>query len=254
MTATLSILGLYDYDPTIFDLMTLPAGIDKNLVRDNILLQAADFEVLYPDPIFMKQAIKRWADKWYFTFERWHKALLIEYDPLNNYDRYEEYEDVENASRTDTGRFDTSRESSTESSGENIESGSNSSSSTSSGNTSTSGTTQHDISAYDSATMRENTKDTSSSSGTDSSTTSTSMTETKNGSDSESSSSSESGTDTTSNTGKTDRTLKHKAHLYGNIGVTTSQQMLESELNVVRFNLVEQITDCFVTEFCLMVY
>lgn len=194
MTATLSILGLYDYDPTIFDLMTLPAGIDKDQVRDNILLQGADFEVLYPDPVFMKQAIKRWADKWYFTFERWEKALSIKYDPLYNYDRFEEY--------TDTG----------------------STSGTSSGKTSTDGTVNNDISAYDSTSMREDTKQSSSASGTDSSSTS-------------------------SNT-----SLSHKAHLYGNIGVTTSQQMLKDELEVARFNLVDNITDVFKTEFCLLIY
>lgn len=220
--ATITMLGLYNYDPTIFDLMTLPAGIDKDLVRDNILLQSAEFEALYPNPVFVKQAVKRWADKWYFTFEKWVKALAIEYDPLNNYDRYEEYEDTGKETRADSGS--SSSNSSTNSS--------------TSGSTTSGGTTQHDISAYDSATMREDTKDTSSASGTDSTTGST----TGNTSASESSN------------GTTDTSLKHKAHLYGNIGVTTSQQMLEAELQVARFNLVDQITDCFMNEFCIRVY
>jgi len=41
---------------------------------------------------------------------------------------------------------------------------------------------------------------------------------------------------------------------YGNIGVTTSQQMLESELEVARWNLIEQITDMFIRDFCILVY
>lgn len=41
---------------------------------------------------------------------------------------------------------------------------------------------------------------------------------------------------------------------YGNIGVTTSQQMLEAELDVARWNLVEQITDMFIRDFCILVY
>lgn len=41
---------------------------------------------------------------------------------------------------------------------------------------------------------------------------------------------------------------------WGNIGVTTSQQMLESELSISAWNLYEQITDLFVQEFCIMVY
>lgn len=200
--ATMTLIGLYNYDPTIFDLMVLPPGIDEALVRDNILLESSDFEVLYPDPDFLKAAVKRWADKWYFTFDKWQKALLIKYDPLNNYDRYEEYEDTGKETRADSG--------------------------TASGSTKSDGTVAHDISAYDSATMREDTKDTSSASGTD--------------------------TSSTKSNGTTDTSLKHKAHLYGNIGVTTSQQMLEAELEVARFNLVDQITDCFMSEFCLRVY
>ena len=44
------------------------------------------------------------------------------------------------------------------------------------------------------------------------------------------------------------------ARLYGNIGVTTSQQMLQSELDVARWNVYEQIADLFVDEFCIMIY
>lgn len=214
MPATMTLIGLYNYDPTIFDLMNLPAGVDADQVRDNILLQSSDFEVLYPDTDFLKVAVKRWADKWYFTFDKWVKALAIDYDPLNNYDRYEEYEDTGKETRADSGSSNTST--------------------TTSGSTTSGGTTQHDISAYDSATMREDTKDTSSASGTDSSTGSTTASDSSNGT--------------------TDTSLKHKAHLYGNIGVTTSQQMLEAELQVARFNLVDQITDCFLNEFCIRVY
>lgn len=202
MPATMTLIGLYNYDPTIFDLMTLPSGIDKEQVKDNILIQSSDFEVLYPDSDFLKVAVKRWADKWYFTFDKWIKALAIEYDPLNNYDRYEEYEDTGKETRADSG--------------------------SSAGTTTSGGTTQHDISAYDSSTMREDTKDTTSASGSDST--------------------------TSSSSGSTDTSLKHTAHLYGNIGVTTSQQMLEAELQVARFNLVDQITDCFLNEFCIRVY
>ena len=228
--ATITMLGLYNYDPKIFDLMTLPAGIDKDLVRDNILLQSAEFEVLYPNPVFVKQAVKRWADKWYFTFEKWVTALAIEYDPLNNYDRYEEYEDTEKESRKDTG--------STTETGNNSATTSNSTT----GSSVSGSTTDNNISAYDSTTLREDTQQITDSTVSDSS------------SGSSTSSANDSRTGTESRDGTTDRSLKHKAHLYGNIGVTTSQQMLQSELDVARFNLVDQITDCFITEFCICVY
>ena len=47
---------------------------------------------------------------------------------------------------------------------------------------------------------------------------------------------------------------KHSSHLWGNIGVTTSAQMLQGELDVRRFNIYSQIADIFVSEFCILVY
>lgn len=44
-------------------------------------------------------------------------------------------------------------------------------------------------------------------------------------------------------------------HTYGNIGVTTSQQMLAAELDIVgRLDLINYIADDFRNEFCLDVY
>jgi len=57
--------------------------------------------------------------------------------------------------------------------------------------------------------------------------------------------------DTTSN--NTEQ-IKHTAHLYGNIGVTTSTQMLEDFLRVERFNIYEQLADMFISELCLLIY
>jgi len=41
---------------------------------------------------------------------------------------------------------------------------------------------------------------------------------------------------------------------HGNIGVTTSQQMLQSELDIVAWNIYEHITDLFLQEFVIPVY
>lgn len=69
-----------------------------------------------------------------------------------------------------------------------------------------------------------------------------------------------SGTDTVDYSGtikdENDVTVQsiHGGRTHGNIGVTTSQQMLQAELDISRWNIVQQITDLFVTEFCIMVY
>ena len=42
--------------------------------------------------------------------------------------------------------------------------------------------------------------------------------------------------------------------VHGNIGVTTSQQMIQSERDLVVFNLYDVIAESFIENFCLMVY
>lgn len=53
---------------------------------------------------------------------------------------------------------------------------------------------------------------------------------------------------------KQTETFKHTVRAFGNIGVTTSQQMLREERDLVQFNIVEYIAEDFKREFCVMVY
>ena len=96
--AKLTVLGMYDYDNTLFDNLTLPEGIEKDLAVDQILLRSAEFEALYSDPRFMKFAIGRWGKTHYRTFEKWITVLNKEYEPLWNYDRTEESRDEDRKS------------------------------------------------------------------------------------------------------------------------------------------------------------
>ena len=43
-------------------------------------------------------------------------------------------------------------------------------------------------------------------------------------------------------------------HTYGNIGVTSSQQLLEAEYKVAEWNIYEHIKDLFMQDFCIMIY
>ena len=67
------------------------------------------------------------------------------------------------------------------------------------------------------------------------------------------------GTNATSNlsstsSGSTDRTVKHEAHLYGNIGVTTASQLQIEARAAERWSLYENIACLFISEFCIPVY
>jgi len=91
--STLSILGLYNYDNTIFDDMALPAVItDKGneyLVHGSILLEYAEMEVLYPDPVIMKQAIAIWSKSRFQAWTKMADVLYENYDPFINIKRDE---------------------------------------------------------------------------------------------------------------------------------------------------------------------
>ena len=52
--ANLSIMGLYESDGTIFDLLQLPEGINAENLKFNILSNLAELEILYPNPVIMK--------------------------------------------------------------------------------------------------------------------------------------------------------------------------------------------------------
>lgn len=47
---------------------------------------------------------------------------------------------------------------------------------------------------------------------------------------------------------------KRKGRAYGNIGVTTTQQMIDEERRVVKFNISDYIIESFKRRFCLLIY
>ena len=92
-TAKLTLIGLNNYDHDLFHNLILPDGIDKDLFIDTLILKAGEFEVLYANPDFMKRAIGVWSNKWYRTFAEWLRGTQATWNPIHNYDRFEEIED-----------------------------------------------------------------------------------------------------------------------------------------------------------------
>ena len=240
--ATLPLIGMYNYDPHIFDGLTFPDGIDKDIAVNEILTRSGEFELLYTDSTFMTAMITHWGKKHYRTFDKWIAALAIEYNPLENFDRNEETRDE---TRKNSG-YKTSADY-TDKRTANLEDKRTANLDDTTQQT-VDGTVQHDIAAYDSATPVMQSKDTSN---TGTSKVTQSGTDTYN----------HTGTDETrragtlsDTTGNEQEAFIHKSHLYGNIGVTTSQQMLQAELDVQRFNIYSNIADLFIDEFCIQVY
>lgn len=208
--AKITLIGMETFlnktDKSVFDLLTLPEGIDKDNLCDNIILECGEFETVYSDPEFMRAAIGTWGLKHYRTFEKWINALNLEYNPIENYDRMEDWTDEGNNKTKTTGKT------------------------TSEGDSEQNGNTEDQVSAFDSNTYQESEKH---------------LIDTDENHRDEVNS---------ENDLNSDSKNVHKGRIHGNVGVTTSQQMLQSELDLARFNIIQEITNLFATELCIMIY
>ena len=194
-SSKLTLMGMYQWNNELFKNLELPESLDSSILIDNILVRSGEFEVLYADFEFNQYMIGAWSRKWADTFQRWVDALAIEYAPLENYNRKEDWTDTRNGhtSGSTSGR--------------------------------TNSTNTNKVSAYDAGDALT-TKDANTLVGADSS----------------------------SSSGESHEGAKHDGLIHGNIGVTTSQQMLLAELDLGYWNIYEKITDLFLTEFTIPVY
>ena len=261
-TYKVTLVGIERYleskNRSVFDRVVLPDGINKELMVNNIILQAEEKELLYSDPDFLTSAIEVWSRKYYWTFNKWLKAINTEYEPLWNFDRHEEWEDIhqKNSNRDKHGSFDST---SNDSSMVNTHDEGYSDGTTQTiydTNVATDQTKENKEAAFNTSTYQEKTKEITDS---DTATTGDERNEShsNNNNDSESHASNlhnESGTNQENEGIDEAGNASHTGHLYGNIGITSSQQLLESELSVAEFSLYDRISDLFISEFCLMVY
>lgn len=197
MRGTVSILGLLDYSPEVLDGIGdyLPSGVSLEHLKDAIILECAELEILIPNPALFAGLVKRWAARKSLSWTRYYAAIHATYNPLENYDRQEQEAIQE------------SGENSAESAG------------------TTAGTDEEKVSAFNSGTYQPKTQVT------------------------------RLGNADTETSGDFSRNLNRSGRIHGNIGVTTSQQMLAAELDITpRLDIYEKIVADFKAQFCILVY
>lgn len=228
--AKMTILGMETYlkdeNSSLFKDISLPNGINKDLVVDTIILKCAELETFYPDPYYMKAVTEHFFLKKYHTFEEWLRGLEATYNPIENYDRYEDW--------TDTG-YQVGR-----TSADTDTKGSNSSKASDTTGVTGSGTTTNTVTT-DNSNVYQPDNQTSSSSG------------------STSNSSTEGSGEMANHTNFVQDTSdskddKHTGHIHGNIGVTTAPAMLKEFYDISVWNLYDHIADAYKCEFCVGVY
>lgn len=81
-----------DYLPSLLDgVNVVPAGIDANILKSEIMLECGLLTPLYSEPVVMKAAIAQWFAARSWTFDHLIKIIAAEYSPIENYDRKEDY-------------------------------------------------------------------------------------------------------------------------------------------------------------------
>lgn len=249
MRATLSLMGMYEYDNTILDFFHYPdkwETADKDVFVNKLLLDTAELEILYPDANIFKTAIKYWSAAEVQNWNKLYDTTVLKYNPIWNKDGTvtETEKHIKNNNYTDVtdGKIAdhsvTNGNQNTETSGkENTDTTNNTNEKNyvfgfNSDNAAQSGETVTDDTGRTNTDRSENTK-TNSSANTDAT--------------------------TTNNTNfkhdekeNIDREYTRKEQ--GNIGITTTQQMINEEREVDKFNLMDYIIDRFKQRFCLLVY
>ena len=211
----ITLWGFYQYDKTLFDDIVLPDGIDKDNLVSEIMRNSGDLYPYHQVLEYLKRNINYWFVRRLFDFGRMYEALCTEYSPIENYDR------KENISRdyVNSGIDKASTTLGSTTTSTNIGSNDN----------------ENKVSAYNESDYTNREKDIQS----------YNSTVTNRGS----------GTDTT----QTEYGLKRKEvediRVHGNIGVTTSQQMIESEMTLrAKYDIYKIISKEFEREFLVQIY
>lgn len=95
----ISLLGLYNYDNSLFDELQIPVYhipqdpptnvflLSKDTLIAMILEKSADFPALYPDWDFMKFMIGVWSKNCAYMMQTLYDTLNYKFNPIENYDR-----------------------------------------------------------------------------------------------------------------------------------------------------------------------
>ena len=83
------IRAIVDYDNTVFDEMVVPEGIELADVVDRILFKYGDTPLFAPDPAVIKFYLGKWSSRRLPLWNRYIEVANAQYDPIENYDRYE---------------------------------------------------------------------------------------------------------------------------------------------------------------------
>lgn len=198
LRATLSVLGLYNVRPDIFDKFSVPEGVDMDILEPELLSECAELESLYTDPDILKDLIGAWSKRRMYAWTKLLATTQLEYNPIWNKDGT--YEETRSLDRSDKQTRDLHSYGNNEST--------------------------HSVYGYNSGSAEPADKDVSKGDTSD--------------------------VGTLDGKGREDEKITRKE--YGNIGVTTTQHMIQEERDIADFDIYSYIIHDFKYRFCVLVY
>lgn len=249
MRATLSLMGMYEYDNTILDFFHYPdkwETVDKDVFVNKLLLDTAELEVLYPDANIFKTAIKYWTAAEVQNWNKLYDTTVLKYNPIWNKDGTvtEIEKHVKNNNYTDVTDGKIADHSVTKGN-QNTETSGNEKTNT------TNNTNEKDyVFGFNSESAAQSGQTVTDDTG---------RTNTDRSENIKTNNSANTDATTTNNTNfkhdeKENIDREYTRTEQGNIGITTTQQMINEEREVDKFNLMDYIIDRFKQRFCLLVY
>ena len=271
--------------------ISVPEPIDADRVRAAIMMRCGLLEPVYPQPDVFRQTLAQWFDNRAWNFEHLIKIIRAEYSPIENTDKYSDHSISRDGNETirqggsdiimdggkDTVQLSGSDEtalSGTDTlqlSGSDTTSASGTDTTTETPNTTT--TRTDEISAENANTYQPDNKQTTTETGTTETETDYGKTDTTTYGKKDTTTYGKKDTLTygkkdettygkTSETAygkteerRTDGDESYTEHTHGNIGVTTNQQMITEELELIkRFNLYDWIAERVEADLFVMVY
>lgn len=233
MPATISLLGLIEYNPRILDSLSaaMPTSEISDAVKTGLVAEAAELELLYPEPSAFKQIFDAWVVQRTPIWDKLYNSTQLQYDPLHNYDRTETEHIVHDSTEDadSTSNLDTTHKMAADT---RTVGDSNGSEQTSAGRYGY----NNQASATPEATGNRTNADHSSST-------------ILNGQD-DTGNQSGSATGHIAKAGQESRSVR----AYGNIGVTTSDELIAQYRETQKFDFVQFVIDDVVGRFCLLVY
>lgn len=278
--ATLSLLGLYNYDESLLDGLIeslpnrygIPSGyadsyytdviVDPQTVVENLLVECAEFEILYSDFNTLKRIIKSWSAKEKLVWQKMYNTICYKYNPIWNKDGKSVWTERQSATgkRTETEKGSKTTNANGTTNDEYTSTSNTTNKTTGTGTNTRTGSdeTTGKVSAYNSTDFQNREKTNS----TANEKNSTESTEDFTGNGKVTNS----GTKTIVNTGDETNNVSretsdnntgettHEQTETGNIGITLTQNMITAEREIAMFNIIDFIINDFKERFCLRIY